>query len=258
MHADEIRLSQVLGNLLLNAAKFTDRDGLVSVAVACDEAAGQAVIRVADTGIGMKPEMMPRLFLPFMQADTSLGRSRGGLGLGLALVKGLIEMHGGEINAQSAGLGKGSAFVARLPLAEAPLEETPTLPPDLPRTARRVLIIEDNADLAESLCELLQFDGHEVAVAHRGSEGLAKAREFHPEVLLCDIGLPDMNGYEVARAFQADEELKEVFLVALTGYTRLDDLKQAADAGFKRHLAKPPDLAALERVLTEADGGAAE
>jgi PAS domain S-box-containing protein len=205
VNADWNRLAQVVGNLLTNAAKFTGRGGHVSIAIATDGAARSAVVRVADTGVGMAPEMLSRLFQPFAQAETTLDRSRGGLGLGLALVKGLVELHGGEVSASSTGLGQGTEIVVRLPLevAEASLP-APSHPASAPR-GRRVLVIEDNLDAADSLREVLEFGLHEVIVAYNGPEGLSKAREFRPEVVLCDIGLPGMDGFEVARAFRADE-----------------------------------------------------
>ena len=254
VNADGARLAQVIGNLLQNAVKFTHRDGKVTVSVAGDSSE-RAVIRVADTGVGMPPEVLPRLFQPFMQADTTLDRSRGGLGLGLALSKGLVELHGGEIGAHSAGINKGSEFTVCLPLDDTSAVEARDSREQVPHRSRRVLIIEDHVDLAEGLRELLEFDGHEVSVAYSGAEGLAKACEFLPEILLCDIGLPGMDGYAVARAFRADEVLREVYLVALTGYALPEDLQRAADAGFDRHLAKPPDLEALERMLAEVPGG---
>ena len=250
--ADGARLAQAIGNLLHNAAKFTHEGGSTRVSVSCESAERRAVIRVADTGVGIRPEMLPRLFQPFMQADTTLDRSRGGLGLGLALVKGLIELHGGDVSVSSAKADRGSEFTIHLPLdescADAILQPEPA---KIPCHSRRILIIEDNVDLAESLRELLELDGHEIEVALNGPEGVAKAREFRPEVLLCDIGLPGMDGYTVAKAFRADEMLRSVFLVALTGYAQPEDLRRAEEAGFNAHLAKPPDLAALERTLAQ-------
>ncbi|MBI5548982.1 MAG: hybrid sensor histidine kinase/response regulator, partial [Deltaproteobacteria bacterium] len=187
---DWSRLAQVLGNLLQNAAKFTVRGGITRVIVSRDLQAMRAVIRVADTGAGMAPAMLSRLFQPFMQADTTLDRGKGGLGLGLALVKGIVELHGGEIAAHSAGLGKGAEFVVRLPLAQATAAHGRGAPQAARPSRRRVLIIEDNVDAADSLRDVLEFGEHEVAVAHDGREGLTKARELRPEVVLCDIGLP--------------------------------------------------------------------
>ncbi len=246
---DGNRLAQVVGNLLTNAAKFTPRGGSTCVSLSADSEA--AALSVRDTGVGMAPEMLPRLFQPFMQADRTLDRSKGGLGLGLALVKGLIELHGGGVSVRSDGLGKGAEFQVRLPLdlvLEQPAAQVPAAA--LPRLGRRrVLIIEDNRDAADSLREVLQLSGHEVAVAFDGAEGVFAAKAFRPEVVLCDIGLPGMNGFEVARALRADAALKETLLVALSGYALPDDIRRSAEAGFRHHLAKPPSLEELERVL---------
>jgi PAS domain S-box-containing protein len=249
VNADRTRLAQVVGNLLQNAAKFADRGGRTQVSVAVDEAARRAIIRVANTGVGISPELLPRLFQPFTQADDTLDRSKGGLGLGLALVKGLVELHGGDISAHSEGIGKGAEFIVRLPLDGEIALSTPT-PVDLSHRNRRVLIIEDLADSAQSLREALELCGHQVEVTDSGPAGLAKARAFRPEVVLCDIGLPGMDGYAVARAFRADETFKDVFLVALSGYALPEDLLRAAEAGFDRHLAKPPRLDQLEELLS--------
>jgi two-component system CheB/CheR fusion protein len=247
--ADRNRLAQVVGNLLQNAAKFTGPGGRVRAIVSVDSEGKLAVVRVADTGVGMAPEMLARLFQPFTQADATLDRSKGGLGLGLALVKGLVELHGGTISAHSPGLGQGAEFVVRLPLA---LEETATDAPALPRAPggrRRVLIIEDNIDAADSLREALQFSEHEVEVAYNGPAGIAKARKYKPEVVFCDIGLPGMDGFDVARAFRADDALRGTYLVALSGYAQPEDVLRASEAGFDQHLAKPPSLERLEQAL---------
>jgi len=248
--ADWNRVAQVIGNLLHNAAKFTERGGTTRVSVEVDEAARQVIVRMRDNGIGMAPAILARLFEPFSQADETLDRSKGGLGLGLALVKGLVELHGGEVSAYSEGLGKGSELVVKLPLAETQSAVEPHEPEH--GGWRRVLIIEDNVDSADSLGEALGFSNHEVAVAYSGPEGLDKARTFHPDVVLCDIGLPGMDGYAVARAFRADEALKGAHLVALTGYASPEDRRRAEEAGFERHLAKPASLVQLEQVLAEA------
>ncbi len=256
VNGDWNRLSQAVGNLLQNAGKFTGRGGSVTVSVSAESPSGQAVIRVADTGLGIAPDVLPRLFQPFMQADSTLDRSKGGLGLGLALVKGLVELHGGTVSARSDGLGKGAEFVVRLPLDR-------SRPPDAvaPSTSRepsprRVLIIEDNVDAAVSLREALELGGHVVEVAHGGPDGLAKARGFHPEVVLCDIGLPGMDGYEVGRRFRADKATKGAFLVALTGYVLPEDLQRAQKAGFELQLAKPPDMEQLQEILATLPPGA--
>jgi two-component system CheB/CheR fusion protein len=251
---DSNRLAQIVGNLLQNSAKFTGPGGRTRVSVSVDSEAKQTVVRVADTGVGMDQEMLARLFQPFAQADATLDRSKGGLGLGLALVRGLVELHGGAITAHSAGLGQGAEFVVRLPLA---LEEVTadglvrsgTLAPG---GRRRVLVIEDNIDAADSLREALEFSQHEVAVAYSGPAGIDKAREYKPEVVFCDIGLPGMDGFDVARAFRADDALKGAYLVALSGYALPEDVQRATEAGFDQHLAKPPSLDIIEQTLARA------
>jgi two-component system CheB/CheR fusion protein len=251
VHGDWHRLTQVVGNLLQNTAKFTGPGGCTRVSVSTDTDTKWAVVRVADTGVGMAPEMLARLFQPFAQADASLDRSKGGLGLGLALVKGLVELHGGTITASSAGVGQGAEFVVRLPLAlqDVPIDGLVHSRTLVPGGRRRVLIIEDNIDAADSLCEALQFGGHEVEVAYTGTAGIAKAYQHKPEVVFCDIGLPGMDGFDVARAFRAAGALKGVYLVALTGYALPEDLQRALEVGFDQHLAKPPELDRLEQIL---------
>jgi len=220
--------------------------------VTADAAERRAVVRVVDTGVGMSTPTLSRLFEPFSQADSTLDRSKGGLGLGLALVKGLVELHGGEVTAHSEGLGRGAEFVVRLPLDLATDVQPMASRAGGERPRRSVLIIEDNVDAAETLSEVLAFGEHQVDVAYNGPEGIDKARQSHPEVVLCDIGLPGMDGYEVARAFRDDEVLRGTYLVALSGYALPEDLQRAAEAGFDKHLAKPPSMEKLEEVLAEA------
>jgi signal transduction histidine kinase len=250
-HGDPTRLAQVVGNVLHNANKFTDAGGRVSVELAAEGAVESAVIAVRDTGIGMDAEVLGRVFEAFSQADRSLDRSRGGLGLGLALVKGLVELHGGEVAVASDGPGKGTALTIRLPLGTEP---TPVrqvaVPARATRAARRVLVIEDSPDAAESMRMLLAMTGHQVEVSATGVAGVERAREFRPDVVLCDIGLPGgMDGYAVARALRRDAELSSVFLVAATGYGQAEDQRRAREAGFDAHLTKPVDFAELQRLL---------
>jgi signal transduction histidine kinase len=247
---DPVRLAQAVGNLLQNAAKFTDRGGQVTVCVAPDPAGHQAAVTVRDTGIGIAPEVMPHLFQPFVQADRSLDRSRGGLGLGLALVKGLVEMHGGEVHVQSAGPGQGSEFALLLPLAQAPVErrELPAPAGSAPRPCR-ILVVEDNPDAAETLRDLLELSGHEVAVAYSGPAGVATAREFWPEVVLCDLGLPGMDGCAVAAELRRDPATAAARLIAVTGYGQEEDRRRCREAGFDLCLTKPVDPTQLERLL---------
>ena len=234
---DQTRLTQVLGNLLQNAAKFTARGGTASVSVEEDRAAGEALVRVRDTGVGVSAEMLAHVFEPFEQADKTLDRSGGGLGLGLTLVKSLVELHGGRVEGRSGGEGTGAEFMVRLPLERREVEPASAGPSVEPRPLRRqrVLVIEDNVDAAESLGDALKLDGYEVAVAFDGSQGIEKAREFGPDVVFCDIGLPGMDGYEVARAFRSDAALRGVLLAALTGYAGPEDQRRAAEAGFARY-----------------------
>jgi two-component system CheB/CheR fusion protein len=250
---DRTRIAQVLDNLLQNAAKFTPAGGEVAVSVEANGRLGMAVVRVRDTGAGIAPEMLPRLFEPFTQADTTLDRSKGGLGLGLALARGLVEQHGGTVSVASEGLGRGAEFTVRLPIRSGPAPR-PTPVPALGGAARprRVLLVEDNVDAAETLREVLELEGHVVEVAYSGPAGIDKARHFRPEVVLCDIGLPGMDGYDVARRLRAEPALGDVVLVALTGYAGPDDVARSLEAGFDHHLAKPPSLDQLGLVLSGA------
>jgi PAS domain S-box-containing protein len=248
---DRTRLAQVVGNLLHNANKFTDAGGRVHVVLTAGPGADRVAVRVRDTGIGMGPDILGRLFEPFSQADRSIDRSRGGLGLGLALVKGLIELHGGRVEARSPGVAKGSEFLVHLPRAPAAAQANEKA---VPRGAAgkmlRVLVIEDNTDSAESLRLLLELSGHRAEVAHVGAAGVEAARWFRPDVILCDIGLPGgMDGYGVARTLRADAEQAEATLIALSGYGQEEDVRKARQAGFDRHLTKPVDPVALTRLL---------
>jgi two-component system CheB/CheR fusion protein len=196
--------------------------------------------------------MLPRLFEPFAQADSTLDRSRGGLGLGLALVKSVVELHGGRVAARSDGPGMGAEFAVSLPLRPESLPDAgPTECPGA-GPGRRVLVVEDNVDAADTLREVLEIGGHQVAIAHDGTSALDQARQLRPEVVLCDIGLPGMDGYEVAKAIRADAELCSAYLVALTGYAAPDDLARARQAGFDEHVAKPAGTDRLERILARA------
>ena len=249
INADVIRFEQIIGNLLHNAAKFTRKGDCVSLTVENETVEKQVSIRVIDTGIGMTSEMVSHLFQPFMQADTSLDRSLGGLGLGLALVRELIELHGGQVTAYSEGIGKGSEFKLTFPINEF-IDEVPIIENSInPQNTRRILIIDDNKDFSETLSEMLKFYNHQVEIANSGPEGLWKAKDFQPQIIICDIGLPGMNGYEVAKAFRLDDTFKDVHLLALTGYATPGDLKIAFESGFDQHLAKPVDLNILQETL---------
>jgi PAS domain S-box-containing protein len=248
VEADLARLSQVMGNLLQNAAKFTNPDGHVAVSLGAQ--GSHALLRVRDDGAGMDRETLAKIFQPFMQAENTLARTQGGLGLGLALIKNLVELHGGTVAAASAGLGKGTEFTVTLPLAKSPAPAAET-PAQLHPRSLRILVIEDNPDAANTLRDLLEIHGHSVQIARNGRQGLDLALAESPEVVLCDIGLPELDGYEVARRLR--EAGSRSRLVALTGYATPSDIERAHDAGFDAHLAKPPDLEKLTRVLSAAD-----
>ncbi|HJX27575.1 MAG TPA: ATP-binding protein [Thermoanaerobaculia bacterium] len=250
VQGDATRLSQILGNLLQNARKFTDQGGHVTVRLETGSEAGRVLLKVEDSGIGMAPEMLARLFEPFSQADRSLDRSRGGLGLGLALAKGLAALHGGGVEAASAGVGQGSCFTVSLPsLTETGADSIAEAPAESPASPLHVLVIEDHPDAAESLKMLLEITGHRVDLAADGRAGLDAACRLRPDVVICDIGLPGMNGYAVAQALRESEETGGAYLVALTGYGQVEDRRRAQEAGFDRHLTKPVDFDTMASLL---------
>jgi len=256
VNGDRTRLAQVVINLLHNAAKFTDAGGHVSVSVEAME--GQARLVVRDDGVGIAPEMLETLFEPFIQSDTTLHRTAGGLGLGLSLVRSIAELHGGSVEARSEGVGRGAEFVVMLPTTEPSLvscEETLAAPGN---TRQRVLVIEDNPDAAESLQTVLTLiGGHDVEVANDGEAGLTAAHQGRPDVIICDVGLPFIDGYEVAQRIRADAATANARLIALTGYSSADDASRAKSAGFDFHIPKPPDIDALLRLVEGAsDSGA--
>ena len=237
---DRDRLIQVFENLVHNGIKYTPKGGEVRMSLAAG--AGWAVVRVRDTGIGMAPEMLPRLFEVFSQADRSLDRAQGGLGLGLALVKGLVELHGGNVTAESRGLGLGSTFTVRLPTTR-----LATANPDA--KCQRVLVVEDSRDAADTMRMLLDMSGYEVTVAYTGPDGLAMARTERPDVVVCDVGLPGITGYEIAAALKGDPATQGIRLLAVTGYGRPEDVQQARESGFDDHMTKPVDPQDLLRWL---------
>jgi PAS domain S-box-containing protein len=251
VRGDRVRMIQIVGNLLDNALKFTADGGRVTIGVS--RAGSEGCISIADDGAGMSPETITQVFEPFVQAELTADRSQGGLGLGLALVRGLVAMHEGQIVAESAGPGMGSRFVVKLPLRDA--WEQPQAPSAarLTNGARRVLIIEDNSDAAELLSFALVLRGHEVAIAEDGPNGIQEAARFMPDVVLCDLGLPGMDGYTVAAALRAQPALRGVFLVALTGYARTTDLERTYRAGFDEHVAKPAEIDALARLISSVE-----
>lgn len=254
VRGDPTRLTQIIDNLLENAGKFTGRGGRVTVNL---EAGSEQTWRltVTDTGIGIEPAALPRLFDIFMQVDHSLDRGQGGLGLGLALVKGLTELHGGTVTAESAGLGQGARFTLELPAETEPAAVIPRPVAVNPlKVGLRVLVIEDNPDAAQSLSLLLEAYGCVVTLASSGAEGLAAVRKTKPDVVLCDIGLPGMDGYRVARAVRAEALSHRTRLIALTGYGLDEDIRRAREAGFDRHMTKPADPEKLLHALGEAVG----
>ncbi len=247
--ADATRLTQVVGNVLQNAAKFTDRGGRVFIRLDRD-GDGAASVAIRDTGIGMDADTLARVFDYFSQSDRSVDRSRGGLGLGMALARGLVELHGGQMTAVSEGPGRGSEFLVRIPIVEPPEPDRERPSPETPGRLKRVLIIEDNVDMAESLRMLLDLSGHPVVSAYTGFAGVELAAEFRPDVVLCDIGLPGgMDGYAVAAALRLDPRTRSAILVALSGYAHDEDQRLALDSGFDLYLRKPIEFQELERVL---------
>ena len=243
VYADPTRLEQIVANLLINAAKYTDPGGSIAVSAYAEDST--IVIRVKDNGIGLSPEVLSEVFELFSQVDKSLDRTRGGLGIGLSVVKKLAEMHGGSVWASSEGLGKGSEFAVRLPALDESThpqgeetrraEETGTPP-------RRILVVDDNVDAAVGLARLLRFAGHQLEIAHDGNAAIALADRFRPDVLLLDIGLPGLSGYEVASQLRTHESCRECLFIAVSGYGQEQDRERSRAAGFHHHLAKPVDI----------------
>jgi len=253
VHGDLIRLTQVIANLLNNAAKYTDEGGTIALSLTRED--GQGVIAVEDTGVGIEAETIPRVFDLFTQADTTLDRARGGLGLGLTLVRQLVSLHEGRVEASSDGLGRGSRFVVRLPLIPVPASPAAVELPEPVSTAvgaRRVLVVDDNVDAAESLALVLRADGHVVWSAFSGEVGLEVAARVRPDVVVLDIGLPGRSGYQVAQALRGRHETAACTLVALTGYGQPEDRDRTARAGFDRHLIKPVDPETILAVVRAA------
>jgi PAS domain S-box-containing protein len=255
LEADIARLEQVLSNLLNNAVKFTEDGGRISLAA--ERQGYEVVIRIKDTGVGITPELLPRIFDLFTQGDLSLDRSRDGLGIGLTLSRRLVELHGGVLEAHSEGLGKGSEFIIRLPaLLEGggAAEEPARTSGSAPRRSLRVLVVDDSEDTAEMMTVLLEMDGHEIQSAHSGPAALAAAAAFRPDVVILDIGLPGLDGYQVAQRLREDPVLKEVTLIAASGYGQPADLQRSREAGFDRHLVKPVDPRELREILAALGG----
>jgi CheY-like chemotaxis protein len=247
--ADIVRLAQVFSNLLANAAKYSS--GPSQIWLVAERSEDDVLIRVRDQGVGIAPEFLPNVFELFTQADVPLARTEGGLGIGLTLVKRLVEMHGGVVTASSPGPGQGSEFVVRLPVSDA-MAAAPRAPAHAASSAgskRKVLVVDDNVDAAVTVSALLKAWGHDVQTVYNGPAALETARGFRPDVVLLDIGLPGLSGYDVARKLRAEGIHDRVLITALTGYGQAEDRERAHAAGFDYHLTKPPDTAILEALL---------
>ncbi|MFO0955994.1 MAG: ATP-binding protein [Isosphaeraceae bacterium] len=264
LFADVTRVEQIVLNLLTNAAKYTEDGGQIWLSATRD--ASEAVIRVRDDGIGIPPEKLPEMFGLFSQGDRSLARSEGGLGIGLTLVRKLTEMHGGRVDASSEGYGLGSEFTVRLPLAPShrvgpvprpvsgPVADRPPEgegQPPTPARRSRILVVDDNADAARSLALLLELIGHEARFVHDGPAAIEAAREYRPEFVLLDIGLPGLDGYQVAAALRRDESHRDAVIVAISGYGQDEARRRAKAAGFDHHLVKPLDFDALIHLIDQ-------
>jgi CheY-like chemotaxis protein len=257
VNGDPIRLAQVVSNLLTNAAKYTEQDGRVTVRVEGDD--DEIAVRVIDTGIGIAADMLPRVFDLFVQERQDLDRSQGGLGLGLTIARSLAQVHGGSLSAHSEGLGRGSEFVVRLPSAAASLagDAQPASPasqapaPVITRTVR-VLVVDDNEDAADLLVEALAAKGYPTRRAHDGPAAIRVCREFEPHVALLDIGLPVMDGYELAERLRQLPGMAALRLYAVTGYAQQSDRERSRAAGFDRHFVKPLDVEVIDQVLRDA------
>ena len=254
VHADVVRLAQAIANLLTNAAKYTGPAGNVSLLAGVQD--NHAVVTVRDTGVGIPPDILPRVFDLFVQGDRSLERSEGGLGIGLTLVERLVELHEGRVSAYSAGPGQGSEFTVRLPLAPGPgrheaVRRRETAERDPGEQPRRVLVVDDNVDACESIALILGLGGYDAKCVHDGPSVLQTALDWRPHAIVLDIGLPGMSGYEVARQLRARAEFQGVLLLAMTGYGQQADRNRAQDAGFDRHLTKPVDPQQLQDMLAE-------
>jgi CheY-like chemotaxis protein/anti-sigma regulatory factor (Ser/Thr protein kinase) len=243
-----VRLEQVISNLVTNALKYTD-GGSVEVTIRRED--GAAVMRVRDTGVGITADLMPHIFDLFTQSERSLARSEGGLGIGLTLVRRLVEMHDGNVTIDSGGAGKGTTVTVRLPLAESAAIAADRPPVETPEDAEplRILVVDDNVDAAEALTDIVEAWGHTARAVFHGQEALGAAARFRPDVVLLDIGLPGMDGYAVARALRADPNQPQPRIVAVTGYGQREDRQRSRAAGFDEHLVKPVDLPSLRRAL---------
>ena len=250
LNADSVRLAQVFGNLLFNACKYTEQGGRIWLTV--EREGSDVVVKVRDTGVGIPPDMLPKVFEMFTQLDRTLERSQGGLGVGLTLVKRLVEMHDGTVTAHSQGTEQGSEFVVRLPiLIEQPKAQQPPDPTgeNVSITSRRILVVDDNRDAAFSHAKLLKLLGNEVQTAQDGIEAVEQAEKFKPDIILLDIGLPKLNGYDACRAMREQPWGKAIIIIALTGYGQEVTIAKHRRTGFDGHLVKPVSHAALVKML---------
>jgi CheY-like chemotaxis protein/anti-sigma regulatory factor (Ser/Thr protein kinase) len=249
-------LSQVLANLLNNAAKYTPAGGNIGLTVTRER--DDAVFRVRDSGTGIPQEMLPRIFDLFTQVEQSLDRSQGGLGIGLTLVQRLVEMHGGSVHAASDGPGRGSEFTVRLPAVAAPgpAQESPDTFGELGGMPKRsILVVDDNVDAADSLARLLRLQGHTVRIAFDGHTALQEARSSHPNVIILDLGLPGISGYDIARKLRCENSGEDPLIIAVSGYGREEDQRRSREAGFNHHFTKPVDFATLLRAVSAVSDG---
>jgi CheY-like chemotaxis protein/two-component sensor histidine kinase len=250
LKADFVRLSQVFSNLLNNACKFTPAQGKLQVSVAVGDS--EAIVSLMDNGIGIPRDKLRTIFEMFSQVDSSLNRTQGGLGIGLALVREVVQMHGGEVEAKSEGIGKGSEFIVRLPIMQEVTIPQPVVELHSGETGQyRILVVDDNRDSATTLSMLLKISGHETQTAHDGVEAVQVSEMFQPHVILLDIGLPKLNGYEACRRIREHSWGQQIVIIALTGWGQEDDRRKSREAGFNGHLVKPVEHAALSTLLTE-------
>ena len=253
LEGDPVRLTQVFTNLFNNAAKYTGEDGRIDLSVSVDGLS--VVVRVQDNGMGIEPQLLPHIFDLFIQGESELNHSKGGLGLGLTLVKKLVELHDGQITVNSLGANHGSEFVVQLPrLVEATVQMEPLIPQGLYRETDRglrILLIDDNPDVVDSLALWFETLGHQVETAHHGTQGISAAQGFEPDIVLLDIGLPDMDGYQVARKLREHPSTQRVWIIALSGYGQKKNSLSAESAGFDHYLMKPPNLSQLQKLIAE-------
>ena len=248
VNADPTRLEQIVTNLITNAAKYTDPGGKITVTAAPER--DSVVIKVGDNGIGIAPELLDSVFELFTQAEKSLDRARGGLGIGLSVVKKLVEMHGGTVEASSGGLGLGSEFSVRPPAIKANARATPAKPrPAGEPSAKRILVVDDSVDTAIGMASLLRMAGHEVEIAHDGNAAIEAARKFRPQVFLLDIGLPGLSGYDVAAMLREEGHFQDSVFIAASGYGQQHDRERSRASGFHHHISKPVDFDLLVEII---------